>query len=79
MFTNLRFWSDSEEVLGATITLFHEMSASAQGSRLLASMPPCHTLLNHHGPEHFPFLAVSLERFFKWGPIRSNVYAHRYQ
>mmetsp|Transcript_992 Transcript_992/g.1252 ORF Transcript_992/g.1252 Transcript_992/m.1252 type:complete len:1105 (-) Transcript_992:236-3550(-) len=54
---NLKYWPDSEEIIGRTLSLFLDM-ASGYSTKLLLSLDTVQYLLLHHTPEHFPFLGL---------------------
>ena len=54
---NLKYWSDADDVLIDTLTLFLELS-SANSGKMLLGLEPVQFLIQNHTPDHFPFLML---------------------
>ena len=55
---NLKFWGKNEEVVARTLQLFFEMTMGCGSAKVLLTLDTVQYLLQHHTPEHFPFLTV---------------------
>lgn len=55
---NLRFWSENEDIIKATLTLFSELAWTYSSVKLLLTLTTVKHVLTHHTAEHFPFLAL---------------------
>ncbi|CAM9433151.1 unnamed protein product, partial [Chrysoparadoxa australica] len=55
---NLKYWADTEEVVGKTLQLFLDMASGYSSSKMLLGLDTVKFLIEHHTSDHFPFLAV---------------------
>lgn len=56
--TNMKYWSHSEKIINATLSLLNDLSMGYSSVRKLVKLDAVQFVLNNHTPEHFPFLGI---------------------
>jgi exportin-7 len=55
---NLKFWGDTEKVIGQTLALFLDIASGYSSGKLLLALDTVQYLIGHHTADEFPFLAI---------------------
>lgn len=57
--TNLNYWADNDLIVKDTLLILNELSVGFSSMTKIADLEEVKFLINHHTPEHFPFLGTN--------------------